>query len=242
MSEAPQPTAPGAGEDGQAEEIVLSSQDGRSHPVDDNPAHSLDEVFDRWFQRFNDGETTPGFISWQQADELLTANPKTADAAGILLAEVGCATRHMHARPTALPPDWLWSGRYVLDTDRFRAKPASLTSDNPQDWFGVEVDEQGLRTVIAAFLQDEPPAELEPAPPASASPPPLEASASPAGAWASAAELALHERHQLPIGSTEHCPPGYRVVQTPEGFVAVWYGPVRASEAAAVADTWRNDQ
>lgn len=52
--------------------------------------------------------------------------------------------------------------------------------------------------------------------------------------------LRRNEREGLPAGSTANCPPGYRILVTPEGFVAAWYSPPRRSEAETVADAWKH--
>ena len=253
--------------DDEVVEIPLASEDGTA-TVETSAPETLEDVFDRWFLRFNHDDPeakakpTPGWISWMHAGQEIADAGAGHDAVAIMQ-QVDCVTRHMHTPSAPLDPSWLSSGVYALDTDRFRIRPRNAHAAVPQNWLAVEVSAEQLRNVLANYQRDDVagapvggPLSVEQLPPAPpypegargasyvdgtlvgplGSPPP----GPPAHASAQAEALRRYEREGLPAGSTANCPSGYRILVTPEGYVAAWYSPPRGSEAEAVADAWKH--
>lgn len=274
MPESTEPTEPaestepsaapvGAGDDGSAEEIVLSSMDEGDKRIEQGtqaPRKTLEEVVDEWFERFHRGEfSPPGRMPWALVNELLLGTP-ASEYAGQILASVPCFTRHMHAPPQPLPENWLNDDVHVIDVERFRVSTNKYERSLPTNWFGIEVARGPLMQVLSTIEGFELPegelAELDddrderneedmahagdPAPAQQAQAAPAAQPTAPL-AQPTAPTLQLTDgASRLPMPRRDHCPPGYGVVQTDEGFVAVWYGPAQPSDSAAVADAWRH--
>lgn len=228
--------------------LEFHSDDDGPDDADEVPVgrpQTLDDVFDAWFHGFNYGADgaralpRSGYVSLVDAMERLSAfNEHNAVGATVRIEDVlehcDCHSRHMHAGTTTLDPQWTTHPSYLVDFARGRAR-LKESSDNPQNWFAVEVNEQLFESYLTGVLRAAlPPTEPQPyarpeAPPASA---PRQVDAQPQGGG-----------DLLPAGESDLCPTGgYRVVLTPAGFVPVWYGRPSRSEAEAVADAWRHDE
>ena len=229
---------------------------------------AMAKVFDPWFQAFNDdvpGGPRPdgGTVSWKQAQ--VGIDKARADCPGLELtmrdvfAQCGCTTRHMHAPPTALPLGWS-EGRFVLDEDNFRARNAG-DPELPSSYFAVQIDENDLGFVLQQAMDIA--TGVEPPIPSLA-----EANARAAGVMGRMRDnLAEHGAVPIaeqptgrPVRAPDHrvstdapvpprtptervlMPRRFRLLRTPDGYVAAWYGPPRTTEAEAVADAWRRSK
>ena len=220
-------------------------------------ARTLEDIFAIWFERFNTNHPdakarpSPGFVSWPYAvarvNELNAELPDDFPQAVVdnVLALCQCGTRHMHSVGTELDAQWPSDPQYERDLEHGRVKQRSLTS-SPQNWFAVEVNEEHLRSVlgeIAARATGHSMAEADAAADERRTPGLVIAQRRQLdeGLGTAGASSAAHQPEGIPVGDTSHCPSGYRILVTPDGIVAAWYGPPRRSEAEAVADSWRHE-
>ena len=204
----------------------------------------MGEKFDAWFDGFNDDHANAparaheGTVSWKQADAAIgrACRDHNIDVSTrSVVARCRSTGRHMHGQPVGLPDDWMDSAHFVLDEERFRARRAT-DPDIPTSSFAVEVDGHDLGAVLQVEIDQVPGA------PAQSVPTPTPQSS-----------VVRHEKVDLaptvPMG-TELVPPRtsredqllplrYRLLRTPNGIVAAWYGRPRMTDAEAVADAWR---
>lgn len=201
------------------------------HDENERNAQSLQDVFDEWFRRFNvdDPEAkarpSPGWLSWPAAlSKVAELNERLVDAERIdanrVLYDVPCRSRHMHAPPTDLPPDWHVSGQFQLETQHHRVLPPNLGTA-PQNWFAVEVHGGTLSQILSVIENAEATTPL--------------LGTGPNGGTPTQPSVPSPAQNSAAL-----CPDGYAVVHTADGFCAAWYGRPRQSEAEAVADAWRH--
>ncbi len=243
------------------DEIFQSSggQKATVEPVDNEAnaknAETIEEVFAKWFDGFNrnDPEATarpsPGFLSWRQASERIALfNAQVAPDGPVpdadMFHQCHCRTRHMHTPPTPLVEHWLEDPQYFRDLEYWRARPNS-SADSPQNWFAVEVLEEHLKESLGRAAQyfakaHQPPEPIKDWVDADGRPAPSPEEVAQQRPTPEA-DYPITGLEGLPNGDTLNCPGGYRIVQTPDGYVAAWYGAPRRSETEAVADAWRQE-
>jgi hypothetical protein len=219
---------------------------------------TLADVFARWHRRFNDEDPEAaalpheGTSSWKQAHkgiaDVLAEHPGFEMAVDDVLRQARCTTRHMHAPPMQLHAEWLSDPNLVVDRENFRAR-RRVDPDRLENYFSVQVDDADISRVLqdaldafVLFKGEEAPKDGAPADevdPAWARPtppvPPPRRQADVAGQHLEVVpERTAREEEMLP----ERC----RLIETPDGYRAAWYGPPRATEAEAVADAWKRDR
>lgn len=261
----------------------------RLEPADEEAAQeatplveAMEDVFARWFDRFNNDDPTgkavphDGTVSWKQAHEgiarALSDFPGLPISTRSALQHCRCVTRHMHAQPVQLPPDWVDGALFELDFENFRARSKG-DPDDIGNYFAVEVDEKDLTEQLQKALdQHHAPALVEAqaldpewargyelghsdARQAHArqltadyvypNPTPGPAIGTRGEAVPEHLEAFGYRSHTLPERNPRDevlVPEGYRLLWTPDGFRVAWYGPPRTTEAEAVADAWRRDR